>query len=495
MQLIIGSVMMESNTFSPLKADLQCFKNGYLLFGDEIIDYHKDKQTEIGGFIQVGRSEKVKLFPVLAAWGGMASGKVTRECFEFLKERLIQGIKKCNRIDGVLLALHGAMVAENIDDPEGDLLKTIKTVVGEKVPVACTLDLHANVTQQMVDNAEILVGYDTFPHIDFFQTGEKAARLLISTLRGEIKPTMAMKKIPMIVPAENMQTTHGPMAELMKKAKRWEKEGQVVSVSIFGVQPWLDIQDTGWSTVVVTDNNLPLARNMAHELARSCWELRHRFSVKLVPVKEALRRAVQIEGGPVILSDSADSVSGGAPGDSTAVLRVLVEANVNFPVTLTITDAQAVEKCIGKGVGTEVSLEVGSKIDNIFNKPVQVKGYVKLISDGKYTLKGPTMTGVQVSMGKTVVLIINKNINLVITQFPSFSIDPEQYKSVGIEPKDMKVVVVKSPNTFRAAYQSIAKEIIMLDTPGMCSASLISMPFKNIKRPIYPFDDMRNLEV
>jgi len=338
---------MESNTFSPLKVDLKHFKNGYLLFGDEVIAYHKGKQTEVGGFVKVAESEKIQLVPILSAWG-LSSGKVTTECFEFLKNSFLQGIGKIDQFDGILLALHGSMVAEDADDAEGNLLEATRTTVGKKAPIIVTLDLHANVTEQMADNTDALVGYDTYPHIDFFQTGEKAAKIIISTLRKEIKPTMAMRKIPMIIPPENMQTTHGPMADLMKKAKGWEKEDKVISTSIFGVQPWLDIQDTGWSTVVVTDNNFNLAQERANELARLSWESRHRFDMELVPVKEAIRKAMQMEGGPIILSDSADCVSAGAPGDSTAVLKALIEMKINFPVALTITDAQAVEKCIQK---------------------------------------------------------------------------------------------------------------------------------------------------
>lgn len=493
MKIVIGSIQMEANTFSPLKADVEFFKNtGWLLFGDEIVAYHENKSTEVGGFIKTLRSEKAQMIPTISAHSACC-GKVTWECFQFLKNSLLEKIQKLKEFDAVLLALHGSMVAENVDDPEGELLAEVRNMVGKKVPIVATLDLHANVTQLMVKNANALIGYSTQPHIDMFQTGKKGANLILSILKGEVNPTMAMRKIPMMVPGECTQTTQGPMAKLMTEAKNWEKEDRTISCSIFAVQPWLDIQDTGWSIAVITDNDFNLAQEKATELAQVAWDLRHEFRVELTPVEEAIRRAKEIEGGPLIFDNTADSVSCGAPGDNTTLLKALINAEIDFPIALIITDHQAVEKCIQQGVGRTINLQVGGKIDTIFSEPLAVSGKVKLISDGKYTLKGPVMKGVEMNMGRTVILTIKKNINLVITEFPTFTVGPEQYRSVGLEPKEMKIVEVKSPVMFRASYERIAKEIIMLDTPGIASPRLTAIPFKNIKRPMYPFDDPEKL--
>ena len=494
MKIAIGSLMQETNSFSTFKTDLHSFENREFLSGDEIISYHNKKGTGVGAFIEVAEKENIQLIPLLSACMS-AGGIVTAEAYNKIKMLFLEKLRQVKQFDGVLLALHGAMAVEGLDDPEGDFLEALRAQIGKDIPIVSSFDMHANFTKKMMNNLDALAGYDTFPHVDAFETGERAINIMIAILKKEIKATIAMKRLPMMAAAVNAQTTHGPMMEAMQKAKAIEKEEKVISTAIFAVQPWLDLYDIGFSIVVVTDNDLDLAQRKADEIARIIWKSRERFSVKELTVEEALARVKEIDGAPIIFSDSANSPSGGAGADSTYVLKIFLDAGLELPATLTITDPDAVEKVIKKGVGKNITVEVGGKIDKKFSQPLIINGYIKTISDGKYVYKTKFWHGITENMGKTVVLVINQNIFLVITELRAITFDPEQFVSLGISPKDMKIIVVKSPNTFRPNYEPFAKEIIMLKTLGPCSSNIIDLPFKNIKRPLYPWDQMSDYKI
>jgi len=494
MKLIIGAFMQETNSFSTFKTDLQSFENREFLDGDEIILHNNKKGTGIGAFIEVAEKENIQLIPLVSACM-TAGGLVTSEAYYKVKMLFLEKLRQVKQFDGVLLALHGAMAVEGLDDPEGDFLEAVRAQIGKDIPIVSSFDMHANFTKKMMDNLDALAGYDTFPHIDIVETSERAINIMISILKEKIKPTIAMKRLPLMAAAVNAQTTHGLMGEAMKRAKAIEKEKDVISAAIFAVQPWLDLYDVGFSIVVVTDNDLDLAQRKADEIARIIWKSRERFAVKELTVEEALTKAREIDGGPIVFSDSANSPSGGAGADSTYVLKKFLDLELEFPVTLTITDPEAVKKCIEKGVGENITVEVGGKIDKDFSQPLSVDGYIKTISDGKYVYKRKIWQGMVENMGKTIVLVIKKNIFLVISELRAITFDPEQFVSLGISPGDMKIIVVKSPNTFRPNYEPLAKEIIMLKTPGPCSSNLIDLPFRNIRRPMYPWDQMDDYKI
>jgi len=477
MKLVIGTFIQETNSFLTFKTDLQSIKELEFSVGEVIISSNFNKGTEIGGFLKVAEKEGIELLPLVSAWAG-AGGIVTAETYQKIKRLFLEKLKQIKQFDGILLALHGAMAVEGLDDPEGDFLEAIRAEVGDDIPIVSSFDLHANFTKKMMDNLDAMTGYNCHPHIDIFETGERAINIMISILEKKIKPVIAMKRLPMITACSD--TTHGPLEEAMKMAKTIEKESGVVSTAIFAVQPWLDLYDTGYSIVVVTNDDLDLAQRKANEIARKVWKSREDFAVEDLSIEEALTRAKEIKGGPIVFSDVANSPSGGAGADSTYVLKKLIDTKIDFPVALTITDSEAVKKCIKKGIGEEITLEVGGKIDKEFSQPLLINGYIKTISDGKYKNKGRFMYGAEQHMGKTVVLLVNRNINLVITELRSPTADPEQFISLGISPKEMKIIVVKSISDFKANYESLAKEIIMLDTPGPCSSNLLGLKFSII---------------
>jgi microcystin degradation protein MlrC len=484
MTVAIAGILQESNTFSPVKTRYEDFSP---VFGDAALKRHQGKATEIGGFIDVLSTARTRVEPVCAAWA-ITAGRMVRRDFDRLAGEFEERLARVRRPTGLLIALHGAQTAEGVDDVEGALLATARRVLGDRVPIVATLDLHANVTRDMASHATTLVGYHTYPHIDLYETGVKAARLLLRMLAGRVRPTMAFRKLPMILPAENMQTTRGPMHRLIERGKALERSGKALAVSVFGVQPWLDIQEMGCSVVVVAHKSRSTVAVVADRLARRFWEVRGEFNVRLTPPERAIREALCVPGRPVILSESSDSTGSGSPGDSTGLLKALLAARLREPVAFFMVDPDAVAEAHRARVGATLTMPLGGKLDPARSQPVQVAARVRLLSDGHWTPRARGYnTGIETSMGRAAVLDIG-SIRMLVAERSTMTVDPELYRSHGIEPLDMKIVAVKSPNGFRAAYEPIAKRIFIVDTPGASTANLRSLPYRRVPRPIYPLD-------
>jgi microcystin degradation protein MlrC len=487
MRVAIASIIQESNTFSPVKTLFEHFSP---VFGHDVLTRHEGRATEAGGFIHVLRRARCEVQPICAAWA-ITAGPMLRSHFRKLAMRFEEELSAAGRQEAFLFALHGAQVAQDCEDVSGYLLQRARRVLGPEVPIVTTLDLHANVTRLLVSQSTALVGYHTYPHVDMFECGVKAANLALKIVAEQIKPIMAFRKIPMIVPAENMQTTSGPFHDLIEQAEQWERAGEVESASVFGVQPWLDVDEMGCSVVVVTNGDAAAAGERASSLAKRFWDSRRAFSVELVPVEEAIREATAIAGGPIVFSESADSTGSGSPGDSTNVLRRLLAADLREPSVLFLVDPKTVKRAIEAGVGKNFSAKIGAAFDRKNSRPVLVTAHVRLLSDGRWTPWGSGYNpGIEVCMGRAAVLEIG-SVTVLVAERPAMTVDPALYRSHGIEPTRMKIVVVKSPNGFRAEYEPIAKKIFMLDTPGVSSANLRSLPFQRIPRPMYPFDEAR----
>ncbi len=484
MTVAIAGILPERKTFSPVKTRYQDFSP---VFGAAALERHRGKATEMGGFIDVLSAARVRVAPVCAAWA-ITAGRMMRGDCERLACEFEERLAEVRRPTALLMAMHGAQTADGVDDVEGELLARARRVLGERVPIVVTLDLHANVTHAIASHATVLVGYHTYPHIDLCETGVKAARLLLRTLAGQVSPVMAFRKLPMILPAENMQTTHGPMHRLVERAKALERAERVLAVSVFGVQPWLDIQEMGCSVVVVADHDRTRAEAAAGGLARRFWEARREFAVRLTSPERAIREALRVPGGPVILSESSDSTGSGSPGDSTGLLKALLAARLREPTAVFMVDPEAVAKAHRAGVGATLTMPLGGKLDPSRSRPVRATAHVRCLSDGRWTPRARGYnTGIETSMGRAAVLDIGV-VRMLVAERSTMTVDPELYRSHGIEPLDMKIVAVKSPNGFRAAYEPIAKRIFIVDTPGASTANLRSLPFRRVPRPIYPLD-------
>ncbi|TPW00652.1 MAG: hypothetical protein FD125_3010, partial [bacterium] len=369
------------DSFSSLHAGLAEFASNGLYRDQEILERMRGAGP-IGGFLEVAAVQpvQVELLPLIRAWGG-AGGPIADDTFAQLRRELLERLQAAGPVDAVFLALHGAAAAASEVDAEGAVLADVRQLVGERVPIVAPLDHHANITRRMVACADLLVGHETQPH-DTVATGRKAARLLFRLLAREIAPIVAWQKIPMITPQDQFLTSAGPMQTWFDRAREFERQPGVLDVSPYPMQPWLDVAEGGWSVVVHTDGDVPLARRIAAEMASLAWQLRKRFwTSERVPPAEAVRQAVAADQGLVILSDTGDSVYGGAPGDNTCLLRELLAQQVPCLSLVPVVDGEAVAAALAAGVSSPISVPVGGRHDRQFSKPVQLTGRVAAFSN------------------------------------------------------------------------------------------------------------------
>ena len=487
MRIAIGAIIQESNSFVPARCTLSMFEADYLLCGDAILTGLQGTRTEVAGIVATCREWGVTPVPLMAGHS-CSYGPLTDECYGHLRSELLSRLQAALPVDGIVMAMHGAMLADSEPDPEGDLITAMRRIAGE-VPIGVTLDLHAHVTPRMVEGATVLLGYSTYPHDDAFETGQHACRLIVETVGGRIRPTMAMAKAPMIVPA-NRGGTHGegPFARIMREAKAMEESGQALSASCFLVQPWLDIPGLGFTGLVITDGDLDSARGQARSLARRGWELRYEFQPELVTPTEAIRRGLEIGGGPVLLVDTADCQGGGATGDSIATLQALLAAHVGERSFAMVVDPEAVQSAQQAGIGGEISTMLGNRVDRSRGEPLSIRGKVRVLSDGKFQYSGGLLGGVWATMGPSAVLAIGP-IEVLAHSNPTYEYADEQYRSVGLDPRTAKFVTVKNPMNYQLTYQSLAKAAYILATPGPTTPNLRSLHFTRLTRPCFPMDE------
>ncbi len=485
-RVLLANLAQETCSFVQSRHTLEDFRRYYFYRGQEILDKLCGGGMETSGIIAAAAEDGVELVPLLATYGG-TGGPVASAAYVYLREEILTGASRhAARADGAILTLHGAMLTEELDDPEGDLLARIRQILGPAKPIVCSLDLHAHVTDLMVEQATAFVAYHTHPHVDFYDTGYRAMKLLARTLRGEVRPVMAHRKLRMIAPPEQHNTSRSPMAPIMERVLAAEKEPGMLAAALFPVQPQLDVPNLGWSVVTVADGDPGLARAHADEIGELAWQHRREFLRDRTPVPDALRIARETDGGPVVLADSSDGTAGGAEGDSTVLLQALLESPVPGSCLLLITDREAVARCAAAGVGTEISLEVGGKLTPAFFRPVPLTGRVRILSDGRFQMKLPPIPA---NRGLTAVLQVGE-IFIVLSEKPVYTWDEECYRSVGLFPREAKLVQVKSPGGFRPTYEPFAKAIIELDAPGPTDSNLARLPYKRVTRPLFPLDDI-----
>jgi len=486
MRIAIAGFMHESNTFAPLPANRERFLEGSLTFGSAMVSTWREAHHEVGGFIEAEKRFGVELVPVGMAWA-TPSGPVTDEFFEYFCEALITGVM-VTATEGLLIALHGAMVTPKHPDADAEVLRRLRAAVGPKVPIAVSLDFHGNVSPQMAETANILVGYQTYPHIDQRERGVLAAELLVRAIKGEIRPVCHVVKPPMILNLLGQDTAREPMLGLMVKARSLEKRLSVLSISLMAGFPYADVPEMGPSVIVVTDGNATLAKSVGDELAAAMWAVREELYVACPEAVEAVIRAMASGHVPVLLIDLGDNVGGGSAGDSTVLLAELLRQKARgFVVVLHAPDAVAVAKTAG--IGGTFEGTVGGAVDRLHGDPVAVRGVVRSLHDGKWVEVEARHGGRRENdQGHTAVLELGDGNLLVLNSLrtPPFSLG--QLTSLGIEPKQARAIVVKAAVAYKAAYAPIAGEIIPVDTPGLTAMNPARFTYTRIKRPMFPLD-------
>jgi microcystin degradation protein MlrC len=415
-------------------------------------------------------------------------GYITADCYAQLKGELLERLSAALPVDGVLLPLHGAAVAEGVGDLEGDLISAVRRIVGPDVPIVATLDCHAHVTQEMIAGADGLIAWETYPHRDAFSTGQRGARLLLDTLEGRCRPVMVMARVPVITSAIHGSTDgDDPFAVIMRRAKALEGHNGVLSTSIFLVQPFLDQPEMGSGALVITDGDRAQAEALAADLAHEYWTCRFAFEGDIIAPAEAIRRGMQVAGGPIILVETADCSGGGAAGDSIATLAALLAAETGESALVRVVDPDAAAACRRAGLGAEVTLTIGHALDPRWGKPITVTGKIALLSDGRFTYTGGVWDGLEGKMGPTAVLELG-GLHLMVTSFATYDWMDEQFQSVGLDARAAKFVVAKNPMNYRQAYGTIARAVFVLDTPGPTPPTVRHAPFRRVRRPYFPKD-------
>lgn len=496
MRIATGAIIHETNVFSINPTTLDDFRytnlspesveTGYIT-GKDFFKRYTGTGTEAGGFIDASRKLGFEL--VVTIWAdAQPSGVVTSEAFDYLLKKFLVSLRNCGNVDGVLLKLQGAAYSETFNDMDGKILKEVRALVGKQTPIATVYDFHSNITQLQLSNSDVLIGGDLYPHTDLYDRGFELAEILVSTIKSRVKPVMVMEKPPMIIPFHAQFTGRYPMSKLLDDVHEVEREKGVLNVTLSPSFPFTDTPDTGMAVIVTTNNDSTLARRKASQLADLAWSLRKDFMIPLTPVEQAVREAMDSKG-PTVLVDLGDNPGGGAACDGTVLLAALIRAGAKNAVVGVIKDPEAVTKAIEAGVGNRIRMKIGGKTDRRCGEPLEVTGYVRLISDGNFTIRGPFLDGVRVRMGRTVVLDCN-GIEVMLTEQRKQPRDLQQFRSVGIEPSEKQIIVLKATVHFRATFSPFVQKIIEVDTPGATTVDLKRLPFKKIRRPIFPLDDI-----
>jgi microcystin degradation protein MlrC len=485
-RIIAAELSHETNRFSVVPTDLAAFERSGIHRGEEMITVLRQTATPIAGFLDAAEEHDFEPIPILAVWA-TPSGMVAEEALETLLIELLNGINDSGPVDGILLGLHGAMVAEHHSDADGYILRSIREQVGNRVPIVATLDLHANISQEMVDQADLLIGFDTYPHIDQRERAREAGKAIVRIINGDLNPSPALAKPPMMPTSQNMATAVDPMHAIIDRAQRIEEAPEVINVTVAGGFPPADVEECGFSVIVTTNDDPSLAATLAWDLANFAWKRRKEFLGGVSTWDEAATAIRQVETGPLVLVDIGDNPWTGGPGDSAELLRFLLAQQPGPSAIALIKDPESVQACVEAGVGATLELSVGGKIDQLHGDPANITGYVQTLSDGKFVNHGPMHAGVQVDLGRIAVVQCD-SVQVLITERAETPIDLNIFRRHGIEPTALQVIGLKGKGHFRAAFEPIAEQIVLVEGPGITGADLSRLNFKHVRRPIWPLD-------
>lgn len=484
--------MHESNTFSRFRTDLPQFQVDTLLYGDEAIRARRNANTELAGFMDVAEPAGWNVVHAISAHA-VPGGQVTRAAYDHVAG-IILGAARSNkgRLDGVLLGLHGSMVPEFCQDGEGYLLGLLRAELGREIPIAVTLDLHAMVSEDMVRDAQILVSYKTYPHVDMRITGAHAARILDRAMRGEIAPRTVRAHVPMLDEANSGRTDIPETLALYDRAREAEAEG-LLAVSVNAGFTGADVSCVGPTVLATYDSREPdaeiAARRVTEELADKIWMARSKKRNVFIEVDEAAAEALAWNGDePLVIADYADNPGAGSYGDSTALLKGLLDAGVRGAVFAPMVDPQAAKELHGHKEGETVTVTMGGKGDASFGGgPLTVTGVIRKLSDGAYIGDGPIQGGLAHSFGRTAVIDV-AGIEVLVVSEAQQMVDLQQLRAFGIEPTARRVLVLKSMQHFRAAFEPIAGKVIVCDSGALATPRAERRSYIRAPRPLWPLD-------
>lgn len=498
MRLLLAALSHETNTFSPVPTPRArfCRDGSTLLEGEAAIGFFRNTGTCLGGFLKVAEEAGAEVVMSIAAHAP-PSGQVERAAFDGFCDSICSAVA-AGGYDGILLDLHGAMVAEGFEDGEGELLRRIRAI-DARTPIGVAYDMHANIHADMVEGPVVVSGYHTYPHVDQAETAERVARVLLRVLRGEVKPTTAWGRAPML-PHVMAQGTHAfPNRELQAMCREWEDSGRALAASLFVGFPHADIENAGLSAVVVTDGDAADAQAMVQALLDFAWKARQDFTFKPEPLADSVARAKSAGATkaelPVVLLDHYDNCASGGTMDTTEVLAEILRQGLTDVAFFGICDPEAVAACQEAGIGATITLALGGKLPMPAlpksSVPITVTGTVKTISAGYFVTKAGLSPGLKVFMGPTVVLDTGA-VEIVLVTRQVEPVSPDMFRILGIEPRDKRYLAIKSRVHWRAALGPLAREIVECAGVGVCTSDYSQLTFRNVRRPIYPLDPGAN---
>lgn len=492
MRIACGGIQHETNTFvktptvwADFARDSNC---GPEIAGGEIVfKRYRGTGAIHGGYIAGAAAAGAELVPLLCA-KAQPSGIVEQATFDRLLHLFLDRLQAAGPIDGLLLDLHGAMVSEAHQDAEGAFLKAVRAAVGSDLPIVTTLDLHANITTQMAELSDVIIGFDTYPHVDMGERGYEAAVLLARMIRGEVRPEQAYRQLPLLTMPPMQCTLREPMQSLMQRVFAMEREPGVLTATVSMGFPFADIHDAGVSILVTTNGDRAAAERHADELAQWIWDLRDDLQPKLTKIEDVIAFAqAHADDGLILFADGSDNPGGGAPADGTVALRALIEAKLPGAVVGVLFDPETAAQAHAAGVGQFIDARIGAKCDRWHGEPIVARAYVKALCDGSFRYRGAMNHGVEDHLGPTATLIVG-GVEVVVSTNRRQTWDTEMLKIAGIDPADRRLIVLKSAVHFRAHFGPLAGHIFDADTPGIHRPDFACFDYQKVRRPIYPLD-------
>lgn len=492
LRIAVAGFEHETNTFASFNTTYDDFVRHWFYRGDSIREL-RDTNTVTGGSVAaIDADSNLEIVPLLVA-GAIPGGTVTAEAVERIEGEILDGLRRTEP-DAVALALHGAMVTELSDDGESQTLGRIREVVGPDVPIVAVLDLHANVTREMVQVADVLLPYNTYPHTDTAERGAEAVTLCAQIAKGDIRPATGFVKLPIMPVTPKQFSGVEPTRSIMAKAFEIEGRDGLLNAGVCFAFAYADIPHIGMAVTVTTEGDQNQAGRLAEELADFIWDRREAFRPNLMTVEEAVHAAIEEPAGPVVLADLGDNPGGGSACDGTALLWGLLDLGAPDAAFALIADPTVVAEAFAVGVGGELETMLGAKTDDLHGYPIPITARVHSLSDGHFVYEGPMNQGAEESLGRTAVLACQGRhgnvVEVIVCEHRVQPYDAAVFRSQGIEPTAKGILVVKSMVHFRSGFGPIASRIIEVDTPGLTSMDLTRFPFKRLNRPLWPLDDL-----
>lgn len=484
----VASIIQETNTFSANQSTMQDFEIQGIWLGADVAAKSQGLNIEVAGSLERLHRHGLEAIPLVRAWA-MSGGVLLDTELAKLKTLLKQEISAAGTLDGLILNLHGALVSESDDHADAQISEFAREILGADIPIVITHDLHGNPSRRIIAASSALIGFRTYPHIDQGDTGRRAADLMNEMLSNNRRLGTVLKKLNMIIPAETMGTSDQPLLQIRELADSLVDD-QILDISLFPVQPWIDVSEVGFGITVVHAGDIERANQCAETIRRALWKIHKEFQATLYSIDDAIGHAIKdYQGKMQVLAQSSDAPTGGSTGDDSRVVAALVNYGSDIPSACTVVDAPAVDKAFAHSIGDDVALSLGFEIDPRWGSPVTVSAKLVNKGDAPVVLTGPAMTGQVVSIGRWVVLESSNKVKILVSESGTTTFDPAGYEIAGIDLDECVIVHVRSPLLFKSGFAGRYGQAFSLDLDGPTTPNIKKLKFSKVPRPMIGLDE------